>query len=240
MTQRLVLVLFLAMLVPSQPANAESKQVTLGETAIAVPIPKGFVSPQGTIGAQLNAFVAEASGTVSENIVVFIARSDEAAAKAGRQARMDRYFVFGTPRSLASKTLSPEEFAATRDVLATQSQSVAEDAGPSVQAGLDSATRLMEDSRTRQPVQLRAGYMKELGVVYNRVDSICTLSVSPLTTITGSGQQTSLLAIAAVLAQVRKKVVTFNIYSTYRSPADTKWVKQQCEAWSHQLQQANP
>jgi len=234
-----MLLLFLAMLLPMQAASAGSRQVTLGETVVAIPVPNGFVEPQGAIGTQVTALFAEAAGTVSTNIVVFMARSDESAALAGRRARMDRYFVFGAPRSLASRTLSSEEFAATRGFVATQAQSLADDAGPSVQAGLDSATRLMKD-KTGQSDQLKAGYMKELGVVYNRVDSICTLSVTPLTTISGSGQQTSLVAIAAVLALVRQKVVTFNIYSTYRSPADTKWVKQQCETWSQKLQQANP
>ena len=221
-------------------AAARPKLVSVGETGVAAPVPAGYVDTRGSAAAEIGAHVASMSVTVSNNVVVFVSRRDLADLRAGKTPSIDRYFVLGTPRSLESRSLLPADFAALRNLLATQAQSKADQAQASVQAILDSSMQVLRERGAEDPVRLKAGYMKELGVVFNRPDSICTLSVSPVTMETGAGSKTELIAIAAVAAQARGRVVTLNIYSSFRATADAKWLRQQCEAWASQLREANP
>ncbi|MDA8108952.1 MAG: hypothetical protein M0015_10020 [Betaproteobacteria bacterium] len=206
----------------SAPARCAPFLVPLGDTRVALEAPPGF-SDTGFLGSPRIDELAQSLTSASNHILLFaITDADLRAFMNGDRPELRRYMIAVTPRGLARRSVSLDEFAAfVSDALHGLGKPPGE---------VDYAKYL--DGRP-------AGQASLLAELRTEPEVVSVLQGTRLPSQGSSDEKPRYLLSTTTLLLLRGKALSASVYTGYGGPADLEWIKYATERWIEQLQRIN-
>jgi hypothetical protein len=216
---------------------ATSFDTFVGEKKLALPVPAGFTEPSSEAPA-LRTLAARFIPPQMRLLAVYIADSDVAAVKEGREAALRRYFMVAVLRDTESEILEPEEFQEVKTQLRGAGQAAYDRAQVNAREQLKSAARDIGIESGLPDFKLEIGRTQQLGFFDETKSSISMLDIVPGSAKGGTLEFNSQVGVATSVVLVEGKVVSLAAYSTLDSNEDYKWLRQQSASWIRATTQA--
>jgi hypothetical protein len=236
MRTTLLLAALLVSAVATPAKAAEAIRTAIGDTNVAIPMPRGFNDAQSKARPFFDFYLKVAP---APPLAVFISAADTKRLRLGLEPRLGRYFLVASSVQFKGRSVTQSEFLEIRAYMRSQFQAVTDQVRPDVQSLLDSTAEKVNQADPGVSVAIRGGEDKVLEVFDERDTSIGILSVGMLTaTVAGVPHETP-MASGCTVALVKGKLVYFYAYSEYRSSSDLEWVRAQSKQWVSRLTRAN-
>lgn len=239
--RRLLTLLALAaplwLLPPAAWAEA-SVQTPVGLALVEMPVPEGFAD--GLRGLPPMRQLAERMTPPSNRLLaLFVSEADRQRLDAGQSPVLERYFMAQTLRQAENETLGLADFGNVREMLRTQYQTMFKSLAPAFQQMLDQAAGSLQRAAGLDTLSLKIGEMQGLEIFDDRPSSISLLAVTKYAVQANGRTEEIPMAIGITTAVLKRKLVYFYAYSTYRAPADLDFVRKSTLAWLPRAASAN-
>lgn len=212
----------LALALAAAPARTAPFLVPLGDTRVALEAPAGF-SDTGFLGSPRIDELAQSLTSASNRILLFaITDADLRAFMNGDRPQLRRYMIAVTPRGLASRSVSLDEFAAfVSDALH----------GLGKPPGKVDYARYLDGRPAGQP--------NLLAELRTETEVVSVLQGTRLPPQGDSDEKRHYLLSTTTLMLLRGKAISASVYTGYDGPADLEWITYATGRWIEQLQRIN-
>ncbi len=224
----ILIALLLSFLLPF--ATFADETVTIGQTAIQVPLPAGFARFDG-VNADVDKLMNSLVPPTNRMLLIVATPDDVKAAKAGTPGNMKRYMLVQTFKDGEAQTVTVKQFAEVLTALETQFATKDKGAG-----NLESeVNNLLKGAKL--PTDLKIGETSMLGVFEKNERAI---DIGMLSKVQIGQEAPSPLAAAASIMLVHGKVSYLYVYSEYHDTEDVAWARRTVKAWREAILAANP
>ncbi len=228
MNLRLLLAFCSLLLLPL--AVSANEAVKVGNEALSIPLPQGFVRYDG-INAAIDQVMQRFVAPSNRSLMVIASPLDAERAKAGQPKDLIRFMSLQTARAVENETATLRDFE-------TLSAEVEKQFSP---GGEGAATLQKEASKITQNanlgLDLKLGETRMLGI-YEKTKQSVDMGLLMKTQV-GNGPVETMVAAASFL-DVKGKVIFLYVYSDYHAQADADWTQAVVKSWRQSIIAANP
>ncbi|MCC6656590.1 MAG: hypothetical protein IT512_00230 [Rhodocyclaceae bacterium] len=218
--------------------GAESSVVvTIGAERLILPPPSDFQFP-GALAPRLVRLGEHAMVPEDRLLAIFASPKDIQAEVRGNPARMDRYGLAQTTKELEQHQISLAQFAKYKaDVRAELSGKIEQDFSDLRKNWAVIAKEYGHRGRKKPDLTLED--ISPIGVVKETSVSLTALGLVSTKVRANGGERIHVTAMATSLVLVRRKVLWLQVFATFRTPADIRWVRDTSLEWTERTAQAN-
>ena len=217
------------------PSKAVDASVSVGAARIFLPAPTGYAEPTGPALRMQDAIeaITPAKSRLLASYVSIVDISD-----AGGATAFERHFTAQVLRHGEERIFKPSEFATIKATVRRQHAALVEQSARRMPNLL--GTIEFPDHEYEQALRtMKIGEARAIHLFHESDTSLSLLLAAKWSVGEGSRASEAPMATSITWILLKGKLINLYAYSTYRSPADLDWIRQQTRAWIAKIEAAN-
>ncbi len=211
--------------------------VIVGDVALSIPPPDGFVSLEG-VSRETYGVMQDLTPETNRLLAGFITKQDAKLLLQGEEAELKEYFLIQTFQKYEVKTFTLSEFSQFRKTIRKDQETAVLLNQEKIDALTKSGSKKLSN-RFDADVSFGISGVIPLGVSSETAHSISSSSLSKYEDTINGEKSERLIAGTMVFQLVKGKLLYLYIYKDYLKDSDIEWTKDIAVAWSSQIIENN-
>lgn len=217
----------------AQSGNAEIANLTIGQQAFRVPIPKGFVETSQR-SPELWATAQSLSAGDARIVAHFVPTNDFAKYEAGKEVQFKNFLLVQTPKRAEGIVATQAQFDKLRSGTVAMQSQLSSRLEPRIVADLDRISRSFSANQAAD-INVQLDQIVPVSIDNNlpRILMFTWLARVAVSEMKNTKSQT--LVVTAAYCLINGKVLMLTAYRHFHTPSDLQDVRKQVDSWANAL-----